>query len=120
MWIYSQSSGEITHDGLHIGTGYSGIGAGKNNPKAEALQGVGPIPTGIYTIGAPYTHQVLGPVTMNLDPVQGTVEFGRSDFRIHGDSTEHPGAASHGCIVLPPACRRAIAASPDRKLEVTE
>jgi hypothetical protein len=51
-------------------------------------------------------------------PDRGTETFGRSEFRIHGDSIAHPGMASHGCIILPRAVRDAIWRSGDRALEV--
>ncbi len=52
---------------------------------------------------------------MNLDPV-GHDALGRTDFRIHGDNVNHD--ASHGCIILGPLIRRAIADSADKVLEV--
>ena len=115
-WTYDIETGEIAHDGLRLGTGYSGTGDGRNNRTADWVPDVGPIPPGRYTIGTAYEHPHLGPVVMNLDPEPDTNTFGRSLFRIHGDNTSHD--ASHGCIILNPACRRAIAASADRVLEV--
>ena len=45
MWSYSQSTGELVDAlGEVIGSGYSGLGADKNNPSAENVQGEGPIP----------------------------------------------------------------------------
>ena len=38
---------------------------------------------------------------MPLIPSPTNEMFGRSEFLIHGDSLEHPGAASEGCIILP-------------------
>ena len=118
MWTYSIQTGCMSHDGLRIGSGYSGRDDGRNNPKFAAVQNVGPIPPGKYTIGPEYNHPHLGPCVMNLEPLKGTNTFGRSLFRIHGDNSQHD--ASHGCIVIGPACRRAIAASPDKVLEVVE
>lgn len=117
-WFYRISTGAITHDGLKLGTGYSGHADGRDNPKLLAVAQVGPIPVGNYDVGPAYTHPHLGPVVMNLDPAQGTNTFGRSLFRIHGDNAASD--ASHGCIVVGPAIRRAIAASKDRILEVVE
>jgi hypothetical protein len=116
MWTYRQSDGELLHDGQFEGTGYSGTGDGRNNPAAQKLEGVGPIPCGRYRIGGAYDHPRLGPCVMNLDAEFGTDTFGRSLFRIHGDNARHD--ASHGCIILGPAIRHAIAGSFDRELTV--
>ena len=99
------------------GRGYSGRGEGRNNIEKVKVRMVGPIPPGCYRIGPAYAHARLGPVTMNLDPVPGTAMFGRSLFRIHGDNAAHD--ASNGCIILSRVLRDAIAASPDRLLDVT-
>lgn len=122
MWIYRISTGEIhSPSGLRLGKGYSGFGEAANDPKMVKERGVGPIPPGMWKIGEAYCHKNLGPVCMNLDPAIATDTFGRSLFRIHGDnSTPDPHDASHGCIILNAACRRAIAASPDKILEVVE
>jgi Protein of unknown function (DUF2778) len=81
---------------------------------------VGPIPQGLWTIGAPYTDPLKGPVVMRLTPDETTTDtFGRSVFLIHGDSINTPGHASEGCIVLPHDVRVAISLSPDKLLNVT-
>lgn len=115
-WTYSQSSGELSQDGVFAGTGYSGAGIGRNNPAAQATPNTGPVPQGKYTIGAPYTSPQTGPITMMLTPEPETNVFGRFAFRIHGDNASH--TASHGCIILGPAIRKEIAASGDTQLEV--
>ena len=48
----------------------------------------------------------------------GTQTYRRDGFEIHGESIRHPGAASSGCIILPPDIRRRLAASSDRSLTV--
>src|SRR5215469_14959261 len=54
-WTYERSSGKMFDPGgMLVGFGYSGIGIGKNNPEAENIEDVGPIPQGIYTIGPPH------------------------------------------------------------------
>lgn len=116
MWIYHQSSGDLYHDATYEGRGYSGTGHGRDNPAWDHVEGVGPLPAGHYAIGDAYRHSHLGPCVMNLNPAPDTNTFGRSLFRIHGDSKTHN--ASHGCIVLGPSIRAAIAASSDRVLEV--
>lgn len=114
-WTYRQIDGELTHDGEFIGTGYSGMGNGRNNPACEAVPMMGPIPKGKYTIGAARYSRTMGPIVMNLDPIEHSA-CNRSHFRCHGDNKTHD--ASHGCIILGPAIRRAMADSPDKVLEV--
>ncbi len=121
-WTYRQQTGLLTFDG-HIvyRHGYSGLGHGKNNPAAESIHGVGPIPRGWYKIGKPYDdhsqhdpvtkkeiHHGLGPHVMELLP-DGHHAHGRTLFRIHGDNKTH--TASHGCIILPPDIRHRISKS---------
>lgn len=117
MWTYSQSTGEFSHDGQFEGTGYSGTGIGRNRPSAQQIEGVGPIPQGLYTIGQPYDDPHLGPCVMHLDPAPGTNDFGRSLFRMHGNNKAND--ASHGCIILSPSIRHLVAISADRQLTVT-
>lgn len=113
---YRQHDGQLTEAGAFVGTGYSGTGVGRNAPTHEDMVGVGPIPAGGYLIGRAYDHSTLGPCVMNLDPLPGTNTRGRSLFRIHGDNARHD--ASHGCIILGPAIRHAIAAGGVATLEV--
>jgi len=81
--------------------GYSGAGPGKNNPDSQQIEDVGPIPVGAYTISAKEDFPALHLVgAMRLANLPGTDLFGRSGFLIHGDSIDHPGQASHGCIIL--------------------
>lgn len=115
-WTYEQATGELTRDGAFVGTGYSGTGMGRDNTAFEATEGVGPIPRGQYTIGPVRNSARLGPCVMNLEPSLMTDTFGRSLFRIHGDNRRND--ASHGCIILGPLIRQAIADSGDTDLEV--
>lgn len=117
QWNYEQTTGRISHDGNFVGIGYSGNSTGKNNPDMEEVQAVGPIPRGQWHIGPVYDHPHLGPVVMNLTPV-GHDAHGRTAFRIHGDSSQHPGEASDGCIVASRAIREQIALSTDKVLYV--
>jgi Protein of unknown function (DUF2778) len=117
-WVYNQRTGQIWHNGLVMGAGYSGHGQGKNNPLMEQIKDMGPIPRGTYRIDGAYNHIKLGPMTMNLDPLPGTETFGRGSFRIHGDDIEHPGCGSDGCIVQSRLTRETIAESDDRILDV--
>lgn len=116
-WTWDQSAGTMTRAGTTF-HGYAGHEAGKNNPALQDAQGIGPVPRGGWDIGAPYTSQNTGPYTLALTPHADTDTCGRSAFRIHGDSIAHPGEASHGCIILPPAARHAIWDSGDHELLV--
>lgn len=118
-WQYHQSSGQLTFNGLPVGTGYSGMAAGRNNPAMEHVGHVGPIPRGRYRIGPQTTHPSKGRLTMPLSPM-GHSALGRTHFLIHGDSTRHPGQASEGCIVLDRTTRHTIATSADTVLEVLQ
>lgn len=120
MWLYDQSSGQLFRDGKLISTGYSGNGRGKNNPSLQAARGIGPIPCGNWIIGKAYGSANTGPYTIKLDPGFNTQTFGRSAFRIHGDSIKNPGTASQGCIILPRKIREQIIASKDTQLMVKE
>lgn len=117
MWTWDQSAGLLTRAGKSW-RGYSGAARGKNNPAMQTAVGVGPIPQGRWTIAGRLESPNTGPCTLILIPDAGTETFGRSAFRIHGDSIAHAGSASHGCIILPRAVRDAIWASGDRALEV--
>lgn len=121
MWLYRQSTGEL-FDRLHtlVGAGYAGAGVGRNNPAAEQQPNVGPIVRGLFHIGPAYTHPQLGPITMDLTPDMFTEMYGRSLFRMHGDSIAQPGHASLGCIAMAPDARRRVSLSPDRWLAVVE
>jgi hypothetical protein len=55
MITWSQSKGLMTnHDGVPIGKGYAGNGLGKDNPEDQGLQGIGPVPQGVWNIGQPH------------------------------------------------------------------
>lgn len=100
MWTFIQQTGAILHDGTPKGAGYSGSATGKNNPAMQDDKNVGPIPSGFYTIaGLIDRDPVCGEYVLVLVPDAANEMFGRTGFRWHGDSVEHPGQASHGCIV---------------------
>lgn len=118
MWMYEVESGELVNpEGELVGVGYSGSPIARNDVSKEQEHEVGPLPRGTYTIGEPRDTVKHGPYVMSLTPISGNM-YGRSDFLIHGDSLEHPGAASHGCIVLGRPLREAIGRSSDNELEV--
>lgn len=118
-WLFEQTTGwMISQTGARLAQGYSGAGAGKNNPAYENVEDVGVIPAGTYTINAPIDSPTHGPYAMPLVPSPANEMFGRSEFLIHGDSLEHPGAASEGCIILPRFARERIWESLDHQLVV--
>ncbi len=118
-WTYEQKTGELQQDGKHVATGYAGAGSGKNNPDLQNVASVGPIPTGDWKIsGPPANTAEHGPYVLRLNPAPETETFGRSGFLMHGDSKEHPGCASEGCVILPRAVREQVWNSGDRDLEV--
>ncbi len=121
MWKYSQSTGTLFKNGQPITTGYSGYGMtlreGRNNPAMETVVARGPIPRGMWRIGAPYDSQKVGPYSLVLEPVKHDAH-GRSAFRIHGNNKANN--ASNGCIILSRPLREAIWNSGDRLLQVVE
>jgi len=132
MWQYSQSTGDLSDaNGFIVATCYSGHGAGVNNPAMQQCADVGPIPQGLYSLGAPVNDPDnpasanaelahLGPFAITLIPHDGNQMFGRSGFYIHGDDIHELGqrAASLGCIVAPPDARRQLWNSTDHVLSV--
>jgi hypothetical protein len=120
MWTYAQSTGRLTDpEGVPLANGYSGRGAGLDNPSAQATVDVGPIPAGQWTIGAFFDDPGgKGPMVCHLTACKGTETFGRTGFMIHGDNTQANHSASEGCIVLSRPLREQIAASGDSSLEV--
>lgn len=117
MWIYAQDTGYMSRGGTPF-VGYSGTGEGKNNPSMQNLRDIGPLPCGFYTIEPPVDSPEHGPFALPLVPDRDNTMFGRSDFMIHGDSIEHPGAASEGCIILDRDARQTIWVSNDKVLQV--
>lgn len=116
MWQYTQSSGQLHHNGKLIATGYSGRGEGRNNPALEAGRAVGPLPRGRWkVVGPPYNSANVGPYALKLEPV-GHNAHGRTAFRIHGNNKAND--ASHGCLIFPRNIRELVWSSGDRDLEV--
>lgn len=117
-WIYSQSTGDLTHNEEFVVRGYSGRGAGKNNHSMQGVPNVGPIPVGEYVVGPPRLSSKVGPFAMPLTPVSGVQTLGRSAFMIHADSSSNPGSASQGCIILNRPTREKVWLSGDHRLRV--
>lgn len=123
MWVYSQKNGKLFHNDTLVGIGYAGaFGPTQNNPDAQCLIKLGPLPRGLYMIGPAYVHPHLGPVTMNLTPdlANDMCNPIRRFFRIHADSPDHPGHSSEGCIVMNSTIRHIVSQSPDRQLQVVK
>jgi hypothetical protein len=100
MWIWKQSEGTLTHNGVPVAKGYAGAPAAINDSAQQDKKNVGPIPVGLYKIGTANKTSHLGPIVFPLTPDTGNEMFGRSAFYIHWDSRKKPGTASQGCIVL--------------------
>ena len=118
MWVYSQSTGQLSKDSLAVVCGYSGCKDGKNNPECQDDKNLGPIPQGMWTLTECFDSTKHGPYCIRLEPAEGTITFGRDGFLIHGDSINHPGEASEGCIILPRRFREQVWESFDTQLEV--
>jgi hypothetical protein len=119
MWTFVQQTGAIFHEGQLRGVGYSGFGAGKNNPAMQADKDVGPIPRGFYTLaGLIDSDPVCGQYVLVLVPDAENEMFGREGFRWHGDSREHPGQASRGCIISGRPLRAEAWESTDHNLQI--
>jgi len=110
-WKYHSDTGLIeSPTGFKLGDGYSGNGAGLNNPAMESAPMHGPIPRGAWTIGTFHDDPGgKGPVVAHLTPCVDTHTFGRSGFMIHGDNQALNHTASEGCIVAPRFIRDQIA-----------
>lgn len=102
---YEQSTGLWkSGDGRVLAECYSGYQIGKNNPAAQDKVGVGPVPQGWYTLAGPEhagpgETSPHGPYVIRLVPDPENEMWGRGGFLVHGDSIQHPGTASHGCII---------------------
>ncbi|HZR66976.1 MAG TPA: tlde1 domain-containing protein [Terriglobales bacterium] len=123
-WTFEISTGKLYDaSGKCVATGYAGGGLGKepeakDNPAAEPLKGIGPLPEGRYTLATPVPSSQLGQFAIPLVPDAANQMYGRSGFYCHGDSIENPGCASEGCVIMPRAIREAMWNSPDHDLQV--
>ncbi len=119
MYLYQQSTGILSRDGVPQFTGYAGHGTGVNNPSLQNQHDVGPLPEGVYLMTALIDSPHTGLATIILDPDPANQMFGRSGFRIHGDNAAANRTASDGCIIAGHAPdRTAIWNSQDRNLQV--
>lgn len=122
-WIYKISQHSLffqSTDGNTLVTSqcYCGFPPHVNDPAFCAVSNVGPLPPGGYMIRDFADHPMLGVLAAYLDPSAGNSMYGRGGFYMHGDSSAHPGEASHGCIILPHDTRVMLSESDDRSLLV--
>jgi len=116
-WTYVQATGElIDWEGEVVAVGYSGRGAGLNNPAMQATHDIGPLPVGFYRCAAPVEHTRLGPDAIPLVPFQNNEMFTRGGFYVHGDNRQQDCSASEGCIVLGATARARL--TPGSVIEV--
>jgi hypothetical protein len=119
MYIYTQSTGVLVHNGISLLTGYAGHGSGVNNPSMQNQHDVGPLPQGLYSMTALIDSPHTGLATVILEPDPANQMFGRAGFRIHGDNTAANRTASDGCIIAGHSADRiAIWESADHVLRV--
>ena len=123
MHTFEISTGNFYNPtGAFVSKAYAGGNCGKNpegrnNAAMCSVKNIGPLPEGLYTMGAPVEHSHLGPFAIPLTPDPTNEMHGRGDFYVHGDTTPS-GNASEGCIILPRAVREALHASPDTRIRV--
>src|SRR5271157_4116869 len=107
-WKHEQSTGKIWNaNNTYLDTGYAGRDKGKNNPSMEGVKGIGPLPHGTWQpVELFEEHPMVGKFAVRVEPaneetLQRVRSYGRDpkSFFMHGDSIEHPGLASHGCMV---------------------
>ena len=126
-WIYSQSTGRLTHvdstgKATYVGTGYAGYGAGLNNPFMQNVAGQQPyasgsLPRGGYTIGPQQLNitqtGVELPGSMRLTPWALNEMFNRGGFLIHGPHSHDQHNSSEGCPIFINSIRNQIGKSGD-------
>jgi uncharacterized protein RhaS with RHS repeats len=124
-WIFSQSTGQWSHHDINFGNtldferGFSGNGAGYNNPMMQYSENTGPLPVGLYNIGAPHDWHHM-PDVMDLTPVVA-YQYGRpGGYKIHGAFKDPAKRAqsSNGCPIASKDLRQLIADSKDTCLQV--
>lgn len=120
-WLYEIASGRLTDPtGTLCGKGYSGQPPRSNDPTAQSLHNVGPIPEGRWQAVELIPESTHGPFAIRLEPYPETDTLGRAGFLVHGDSVQKPGFASEGCVIMARDVRELFWASDDHDLIVTE
>lgn len=122
-WLYEQASGRLTDPtGSLQGKGYSGQPPHTNDPAAQDIQNMGPIPSGLWQAVELIQESVKhGPYVIRLEPYIQTHTWGRSGFLMHGERKTPPfGFASDGCIIMSRDIRELFWNSTDHDLEVTQ
>jgi hypothetical protein len=104
VYVYSQRTGELKLGNDVIGKGFSGTGAGRNNPAMQNRAKVGPIPVGDYGIigkGPVGNGKAPNDMMIRLLPIAGASNtfgrFGPEPFTITPDTGSN--AASE--VVMP-------------------
>ncbi len=113
---YDQATGSLTMKSGKVYKGYSGHGIGLNNPSAQDMRGVGPLPRGKWKLTAWVDHPHLGRMVTHLLPI--SVKTDRSAFFMHGDNQQMNHTASDGCLIFSYEIRKAIRDSGETELEV--
>lgn len=118
-WTYILDPGAVQDpQGRTLAQGASGRQEGKNNPGLCNAKNCGPIPQGRWAIGAMvYPEDLRGPVTLPLEPIDGTLAFGRVGFSLRGACAE-PYVGNAGDVIVPQEVRELMATSMDRTLVV--
>lgn len=100
MITFSVGKGELSDkNGIVIGPAYSGAPGHVDVVADDGLKALGPIPLGLWRVGAPEDVPGLGPFCLRLTPCEGTDAKGRGGFWFHGDNAKSDHSGSHGCIV---------------------
>jgi hypothetical protein len=112
---YKISTGQMWDaDSQLVGVGYAGNNSGIspciNDPNCCNVKMHGPLPPGLYEIGAPVDKpESVGAFALPLLPNAANEMFGRGSFYVHGDNPQMNQSASDGCIVLAREYREVVA-----------
>lgn len=120
MITFDRKAGTLTFGDGHVEHGiWSGHGDAANDPSRERDHMIGPLPGGMYRMLDPRTSPQLGTYVLDLTPFPANEMFGRSLFRIHGDTVNDANhAASDGCIIAQRLVRERCNAELDHLLKV--
>lgn len=117
MWYFESSTGNwYDPAGAFFSMGYSGNGAGLNNPAMQNVPDVGPLPENIYDQSEWFDDPEKGPIVCRLIPRNESLMFGRAGMMNHGDNAKRNFSASEGCAIADHRTRLARSQSPDQVL----